>query len=80
MSHRFAGDRWLAGEPMDGVDYSHHAAVEIVGGRFDGERGIVALLITLAPEPAYLVTIMGTAGGTADVRVRQSRLRAVLVS
>ena len=70
--HRGAGDRWLAGERVDDVRFAHHAAVEIVEGRFDGERGRVELLIALTPEPQYLVAL--AAGGS--VKVRQSSLRA----
>ena len=71
MTIRGTGDRWLAGEPVDGVSLALHQAVEIVGGPADGQRGTVALLMGLTPEPSYLVTL--EAGG--DVRVRQSFLR-----
>lgn len=67
-----AGDRWLAGERLDGVAFSLHDAVEVITGPFDGERGIIALLVGLAPEPSYLVTLRSR----GDARVRQSSLRA----
>ncbi|MDB4878819.1 MAG: hypothetical protein JWL60_265 [Gemmatimonadetes bacterium] len=66
-----AGDRWLAGEALPGVTFALHDAVEIVTGPLDGERGTIALLMALSPEPSYLVTL--TTRG--DVRVRQSALR-----
>lgn len=69
---RGAGDRWLGGEPVDGVAFAHHAAVRIVDGRFGGSGGRVELLIALEPEPQYLVALDG--GGAA--KVRQSSLRA----
>lgn len=72
--HRGAGDRWLAGDPLEGVRFSHHAAVEISGGRFDGARGRIELLIALAPEPQFLVAL---ADGGGTVKVPQSSLRAV---
>ena len=72
--HRGAGDRWLAGEPVDDVRFGHHATVEIVGGRFDGARGRVELLTALAPEPQFLVEL---ADGSGTVKVRQSSLRAL---
>ena len=65
------GDRWLAGEAVDGVCYALHDAVEITGGPLDGERGTIALLMGLSPEPSYLVML----AGRRDVRVRQSALR-----
>jgi hypothetical protein len=66
-----AGDRWLAGQAVEGVLYALHDAVEIVGGQLDGERGTIALLVGLSPEPSYLVAL----ARRRDVRVRQSALR-----
>ena len=66
-----AGDRWLAGETLPGVDYALHDAVEIMAGPLDGARGAIALLMSLAPEPSYLVAL----GARGDVRVKQSALR-----
>lgn len=65
------GDRWLAGESIPGVDFALHDAVELVGGPLDGERGSISLLMGLAPEPSYLVSV----SGGRDVRLRQSGLR-----
>ncbi len=73
-NRRGAGDRWLAGEPVDGVEFGHHAAVEIVDGRFAGARGRVELLLAIDPEPQYLVAL---GGGTGTAKVRQSSLRAL---
>ena len=67
-----SGDRWLAGETVEGVAFAHGARVEVAGGALDGRRGRIALLIALGADPAYLVTLDG--GG--DVRVRQSSLSA----
>lgn len=66
------GDRWLAGEPVDGVQFEHHATVEITRGSHAGERGLVAFLMNLDPDPLYLIALESGAG---DVRVRQSSLR-----
>ena len=71
-THHGAGDRWLAGEPVPGVEFALHQPVEITGGPRDGARGLIVLLIALTPEPAYLVRIDGR-----EVRARQSQLRAV---
>ena len=65
------GDRWLAGESIPGVEFALHDAVELVGGPLDGERGSIALLMSLAPEPSYLVSL----GDGRDVRQRQAALR-----
>ena len=65
------GDRWLAGERVDGVTFALHARVEIAGGSRDGQAGTVALLLAVRPEPRYLVALDD---GT-ELRVRQSSLR-----
>lgn len=70
---RGVGDRWLAGEPVDGVAFPHLAPVQVAAGARAGARGHIALLLALRPEPVYLVTLDGGAG---DVRVAQSGLRA----
>ena len=70
--NRGVGDRWLAGEPIAGVEFALHDAVEILEGPSDGERGTISLLIGLSPEPSYLVAILTT---RREVRVRQSALR-----
>jgi hypothetical protein len=72
-TNRGAGDRWLAGEPVPGVEFALHDRVEVTAGPCDGERGSVSLLMSLTPDPSYLVTL-ATRG---DVRVRQSALRRV---
>jgi transcription antitermination factor NusG len=69
-----AGDRWLAGEPVDGVTFAQGDAVEVLAGPYAGELGAIVLLLGLRPEPIYLVKL-GTTG--RDMRVRQSALRAV---
>ena len=72
MGERGAGDRWLAGEAVDGVAFAHLAPVVIGSGDGAGRRGRVALLLALRPEPLYLIAL--DQGG--DVRVRQSELAA----
>src|SRR5690606_33005515 len=52
---RGAGDRWLAGEPVDGVRFGHHEAVVVTAGPWAGRVGRVALLLTLGDDPLYLV-------------------------
>ncbi len=68
---RGAGDRWLAGHPLEGVDFRLHDPVEIVEGQFTGDCGTVALLLAIFPQPVYLVAL----GARGDVRTRQSALR-----
>lgn len=70
-AERGAGDRWLAGEAVEGVQFGQHAAVEVAGGRHAGARGRVALLLALGDDPLYLVSL---ADGQGDARVRQSSL------
>ena len=68
--HVGIGDRWLAGERLDGVRYNARDEVEVLIGKREGERGVVLLLIAIEPEPAYLVEIRA-----ARVRLLQSALR-----
>ena len=77
MSLRGPGDRWLAGEPVDGVEFEQYAPVQITSGSHAGQSGSVALLLNLQTDPLYLVTLPFGAG---DVRVRQSALRRVIAS
>ena len=72
MSLRGIGDRWLAGESVPGVTFGHNDAVEITEGEYAGETGMIILLMTLHPEPRYLVQLRE---GRRDVRARQSALR-----
>ena len=72
MELRGVGDRWMAGEPVPGVQFGMREAVEITGGPRTGERGTVLLLVDVAAEPVYFVELpVG-----AVVRVRQSQLCA----
>jgi hypothetical protein len=73
MSAPGAGDRWLAGELPEGVTFAHHDTVDITVGRYAGESGVVVLLLSLDPEPRYLVAL---GAGRGDVPVWQSALRA----
>ena len=73
MTIRGLGDRWLAGDAVPGVAFAHNQAVEILTGSRARERGTIALLLAVEPEPLYLVAL---GDGRGDVRVRQSGLRA----
>ena len=73
MNARGAGDRWLAGDLVDGVHFAHHQSVSVVADAHGGELGIVLLLVALTPEPRFLVRL---ASGAGDVRLAQSMLRA----
>jgi len=72
MTLRGLGDRWLAGEPIDGVAFAHHAPVQVVEGSRAGARGIVLLLMSVEPEPRYLVQLRSG----EQVPIRESALRA----
>ena len=71
MNHRGAGDRWLAGQAVDGVAFALHDPVRVTGGRFAGKAGSISLLLAIEPEPVYLVRLEAALG---DARVRQSDL------
>jgi hypothetical protein len=70
---RGLGDRWLAGEAVDGIAFLQHARVSIAAGPRLGAHGTVALLLDVTPEPTYLVRL----DSGADIRARQSSLRAL---
>lgn len=70
---RGIGDRWLAGERVEGITFAHHDQVRIARGPHAGSTGTVALLLSTAPEPTYLVSL----GAAGDARARQSELEAV---
>lgn len=72
MRERGAGDRWLAGEQVEGVAFAHLARVVVARADGAGRRGRVALLLALRPQPRYLVALDD--GG--DVRVGQDDLEA----
>jgi len=57
MSVRGIGDRWLAGETIDGVTLHRHDPVEIVAGRHEGQFGRIELLMDVEPEARYLVKL-----------------------
>lgn len=70
--HHGLGDRWLAGEQVDGVAFGLRARVEIVRGRHARRRGTVLLLMDVGDDPLYLVDL-----GGLTIRVRQSDLKGV---
>jgi hypothetical protein len=72
MNLRGVGDRWLAGEPVDGVRFGLNEDVEVLRGPHAGASGSILLLLSLHPEPVYLV---GLGSRARDVRVPQSALR-----
>ncbi len=74
MSVRGVGDRWLAGEQVEGVAYGFKAKVEIADGHNAGERGMVVLLMDVRADPLYLVELPEQA---SPLRVRQSALKPV---
>lgn len=72
MTAQGAGDRWMAGDRLEGVAFSQNDRVTIVAGPHTGDAGAIMLLLTLSSDPLYIVKL-GTTG--RDVRVRQSALR-----
>ena len=57
MTLRGIGDRWLAGESIDGVSFQRHDAVAISAGRHEGKTGHIELLMDVEPEARYLVKL-----------------------
>ncbi|MDB4916459.1 MAG: hypothetical protein JWM95_4103 [Gemmatimonadetes bacterium] len=67
-----AGDRWLNGESLEGIAFGPSAAVVVIAGRYEGQRGRVVLLASLGTNPVYIVKL---GSGIGDVRVQQSQLQ-----
>lgn len=65
------GDRWLSGQPIDGIRFGPGDAVLVLSGRAAGDLGRVRLLLGPPPDPRYLVEV---ADGEPAVLVRQSQL------
>lgn len=74
MEIRGLGDRWLAGQAIEGVLFAHNDPVSITEGPHSGEGGCIVMLTGIRPQPTYLVEL---GSGRGDVRVRQSELRAM---
>lgn len=72
MSARGIGDRWLAGESIEGVSFAHNQSVLVAEGTHRGQRGNIVLLMAVTPVPRYLVRL---AVGGGEVRLPQSALR-----
>ena len=70
MTARGLGDRWLAGEAIDGVDFAPSDAVAVRDGRHAGRAGRVLLLASAPPNPLYLVDV----GEARPARVAQDAL------
>ena len=70
------GDRWLAGEPVDGVAFGPRERVEFVRGSRAGGRATVVLLVAVSPEPMYHV-VTEDGDPPRELHVRQSALRSV---
>ena len=64
---RGLGDRWLAGEAVEGVLFARNDSVSVVEGPYTGERGFIVLLTGFRVE---------LASGRGRVRLRQSELQA----
>ena len=69
MTLRGLGDRWLAGEALDGVTFGQGDRVVAP----DGHAGRVLLLMSGPPDPLYLVELDGV---PRPRRMRQSALAA----
>ena len=77
MTLRGIGDRWLAGEQIEGVSFHRHDAVEVAAGKHAGKTGRIELLMDVEPEARYLVELRPDGRLTP---VNESALRKVLTS
>ena len=61
---------FLRQEYVVGVEYRHNESVEVVSGPHTGEQGSLASLVSLEPEPEFIME----AASSQDIQVRQSSL------
>jgi hypothetical protein len=61
---------FLNREPIEGVEFSHNDFVNVVSGDSAGMKGSLVTILTLDPEPRYLVELESG----VDVPVWQSQL------
>jgi hypothetical protein len=64
-------DRWMGGELPFDVRFGLNDSVEIIGGPQRGHHGAIIGIVTLEPEPRYLVEL----GTGEDVEQEQQLLR-----
>jgi hypothetical protein len=64
-------DPWVAGEPIPGVTLPYNSLVEVIGGEYAGEVGVVVGL-DLSPDPIYTVEL----ADDPNAEIPQSMLRA----
>jgi hypothetical protein len=64
-------DPWVAGKPIPGVAITYNSLVDVVGGQYVGEVGVVVGL-QLAPDPIYTVEL----ADNPNAEIPQSMLRA----
>ena len=64
------GQAFLDRTPMPGVHFRHNNLVRIAAGEHAGKSGSLVTVLTLAPEPSFVVELESG----YDVRVLQSQL------
>jgi hypothetical protein len=64
------GQAFLWREYIVGVKYTHNEPVAVVAGPHAGEQGILVSLISLEPEPEFILE----AESGQDIKIRQSSL------
>ena len=69
---RGLGDRWLAGDAIEGVLFARNDTVRISDGPNSGQSGTIVLLMGIRPQPTYIVELDS---GRGTVRARQAELR-----
>jgi hypothetical protein len=74
MEFREAEARWCECQPIPGVLFRLNDPVAIQAGEHAGEVGCAMALLSLTPEPLYLVELEPNG---QEVQVQQSRLGAV---
>jgi hypothetical protein len=65
---------WFSSKPVPGVLFSLNDHVKIIKGKYSGLKGIVVFLLTLSPEPRFLVEI---SSGEQIIGINQSQLDAL---
>ena len=57
MTKSDIGQAFLNGDAIDGVSFSHNDYVKILSGIHEGDFGSLVTVVSLAPEPRYIVEL-----------------------
>jgi hypothetical protein len=73
MTKAAIGNAFLAHQSSPGVYFSHNDHVRVVSGPYSGEYGSLIGILTLEPEPVFMLE----SESAGDIQVTQSHIQIV---